>query len=466
MRRKIVLPFMLLFLAGFGALIGVALWESARSVEDRVRAEVRSLAGILAPQPDLLLSQQTLDRVARALRADAVIYGARPGDSSTVPVLSMTTGAPSRIQYSLIDMYAFERPGQLLSPTNLELVSHASISYRVTSVPLRLERESEPELRLYVFYRDDTLASEKLTAMKPLLAVSALGLVIVLLVGARIARNLAAPLEALATRTEALARGDLEHKVEVTSHDEIGRLAQSFNSMLDQLKRVQDERVRAEKLAALGQVTAGIAHEIRNPLTAMKMTLQILLEGEPPGDRRESLSVVLKETERLQLAIDGLLAFAKPPALALAPADLNEVVLGALGVLDAQMRHIGIVVEQRLGALPPVPLDAQRIHQVVVNLLLNAVQAAGAAGRITVATDASGAEVRLSVTDSGPGISAESRPRIFEPFYSTKTGGIGLGLAVSKRLVEDHGGRIAFETAPGRTTFTVALPTAAFVTPR
>lgn len=434
MRRKIVLPFMLLFLAGFGALIGVALWESARSVEDRVLAEVHSLAGVLSHQHELLQSQVLIDRVAKALRAHAVGYGRLHEDGEFDSVASSPAGLPE-IAFHL-DMEPIDQP-----------------DLRLVGVYVRFDND----VGMLVLYGERDLRTEKLATMRPLIIVSAVGLLVVLLVGVWIARALAAPLEALATRTEALARGDLERKVEVVSRDEIGRLGAAFNSMLDQLKRVQDERVRAEKLAALGQVTAGIAHEIRNPLTAMKMTLQILLEGEPPGDRRESLSVVLKETERLQLAIEGLLAFAKPPALALAPADLNEVVRGALGVLDAQMRHIGVSVEQRLGALPRVPLDAQRIHQVVVNLLLNAVQAAGAGGRVTVVTEATAAEVRLSVTDSGPGISADARPRIFEPFYSTKTGGIGLGLAVSKRLVEDHGGRISFDPAPGHTTFTVVL---------
>lgn len=434
MRRKIVLPFMLLFLVGFGALIAVALWESARSVEERVLAEVHSLAGVLSHQHELLQSQVLIDRVARALRAHTVAYGVLQSSTGFRSLASSPAGLPGMSYFGDLEP-AGEPEARLVG-------IHVSF---------------EGNRGLLVLYREDDLMDEKLAAMRPLIVASAFGLVVVLCVGIRIARTLARPIEQLAARTEALARGDFEHKVEIASQDELGRLAASFNSMLDAIRRLQDERVRAEKLAALGQVTAGIAHEIRNPLTAMKMTLQILLDGEPPGDRRESLSVVLKETERLQLTVDGLLAYAKPPALSLAPGDLNDVVRGALGVLDAQMKHVGVTLASRLGELPRVPLDAPRMHQVVVNLLLNAVQAAGAGGRVEVVTEASGGEVRLSVTDSGPGIPVEARPRVFEPFYSTKTGGIGLGLAVSKRLVDDHGGRLTFDGTPGRTTFTLRL---------
>ncbi len=457
MRRKIVLPFMLLFLVGFGALVGVALWASARSVEERVLAEVHSLAEILSPQPDLLLSQPTIDRVAKALRADCVVYGEVVPDSAPPPVLSSSSGMAAEVPNELMDMFEGIQQERLLTPSPLRNRRFGEASRVASYVPLQAADASRRERGLYVVYEADALSQEKLSAMKPLILVSAIGLVIVLLVGFWIARNLAAPLERLAARTESLARGDFEQKVEIVSADELGRLAASFNTMLDAIRRLQDERVRAEKLAALGQVTAGIAHEIRNPLTAMKMTLQILLEAEPAGDRRESLSVVLKETERLQLTVDGLLAYAKPPELSLAPGDLNDVVRGALGVLEAQMKHVGVSLESRLGDLPRVALDAPRMHQVVVNLLLNAVQAAGAGGRVTVATESTGGEVRLSVTDSGPGIPEEARPRVFEPFYSTKTGGIGLGLAVSKRLVDDHGGRLTFDGTPGRTTFIIAL---------
>lgn len=445
MRRKIVLPFMLLFLASFGAQIAVALWASVRSVEERTIAEIRGLVGVLAPQPDLLLSQEVVDRVRKVLRAEAVYYAEY--DVLGCAQIHSASPAPDNQVACQAAKTPTARDGfvRIVSGDATWLVTISGFGH---------------DKILIVSYREDALRSQKLAAMRPLILISAIGLAIVLLVGFWIARNLAAPIERLAARTEALAKGDFEHKVDIASADELGRLAASFNAMLDSIRRLQDERVRAEKLAALGQVTAGIAHEIRNPLTAMKMTLQILLDAEPAGDRRESLSVVLKETERLQLTVDGLLAYAKPPVLSLTPGDLNDVVRGALGVLDTQVKHVGVSLESRLGELPRVALDAPRMHQVVVNLLLNAVQAAGAGGRVTVSTESAGGEVRLSVTDSGPGIPVEARSRVFEPFYSTKTGGIGLGLAVSRRLVDDHGGRLSFEGTPGRTTFAVSLPTA------
>ncbi len=446
MRRKIVLPFLLLFVGGFGALIAVALWASARSVEERILAEVHSLAGVLTGQPDQLLSQVQIDRVSRVLRAEAVLYGDEDRRRREFYVSSSSSGTPE----ALLGLR-----GDLPYGRDFERFEAGGTTY--VDVHAVFVHEGRQTWMLAI-YRWDRVQGEKLAAMLPLIISSVIGLLLVMVVGFWIARKLARPLETLAIRTEALAKGDFEHKVDIASTDELGRLAASFNSMLDAIRRLQDERVRAEKLAALGQVTAGIAHEIRNPLTAMKMTLQILLDAEPAGDRRESLSVVLKETERLQLTVDGLLAYAKPPELALAPGDLNDVVRGALGVLDAQVKHIGVTLESRLGDLPRVSLDAPRMHQVIVNLLLNAVQAAGAGGRVSVSTESLVGEVRLSVTDSGPGIPVEARPRVFEPFYSTKTGGIGLGLAVSKRLVDDHGGRLTFDGSPGRTTFAVSLP--------
>ena len=228
---------------------------------------------------------------------------------------------------------------------------------------------------------------------------------------------------------------------------------------------LQRELARQERLSSLGQMAAGLAHEIRNPLGSIQGAAEILGDRATPGSRESELFDILrKESRRLGTVVDHFLGFARPRPLALAPTDVGAVVERAAAqmALDASARRI--VVDRSIEAgLPGLLADAEQLHQVLLNLLLNAIAATPDGGRVAIsATRAQrdGARcVVVSVRDAGAGIAPDVLPRVFDPFFTTKDGGTGLGLSISHTIVHDHGGRIEIDSSPGAgATVSVILP--------
>jgi two-component system sensor histidine kinase AtoS len=232
--------------------------------------------------------------------------------------------------------------------------------------------------------------------------------------------------------------------------------------MISSLKGMQEELLKNERLAVTGHLAASVAHEIRNPLTAMRMTVDLLLGQEKETKRKEALAVVLREIDRLALTVEELLDFARPRPPSFQPTDLNALLTNLLAFLDRQIKHAKV----ELHFLPaadlssPLLLDPQKTRQILVNIFLNALQAMAKGGTLTVRTyrDEGVQRAGIEIRDSGPGIPQEIRAKVFEPFVSTKPGGGGLGLAVAKRMIEEQGGKIEFETSNHGTAFFLTFP--------
>jgi signal transduction histidine kinase len=223
---------------------------------------------------------------------------------------------------------------------------------------------------------------------------------------------------------------------------------------------------RAEEQSALvGTIAAGIAHEIRNPLSTLRMNLQLLREDwENPITEREQkgrkrIDVLLRETERLETVVSDFVRFAAGHALRLERTNLNALTGELLDFLAPQAERARIrLVREFEKDLPPVEVDPNLIRQAILNLLVNAQQVLPTGGEIRVRTRENGQFVKLSVADNGPGIPAEHREKIFNLYFSTKPGGTGLGLPMVKKIVEEHQGRIEVETEINKgTTFTLCL---------
>jgi PAS domain S-box-containing protein len=231
---------------------------------------------------------------------------------------------------------------------------------------------------------------------------------------------------------------------------------------------------QAEKLASVGTLAAGVAHEINNPIGVISSRIELMLldaETRPlPDDVRQDLDVLHRHAQRVARIAQGLLSFARQPPREHGPVDLNRVVEDTLLLLEDMMARDGVRVRRALApALPAVWGDANGLQQVVMNLLTNARDAVSRGGDIaveTMATAAPDARVRLVVRDSGCGIAAESLPRIFDPFFTTKAHGTGLGLSITYGIVRDHQGTVDVRSVPGRgTTFTLSFPPARTATP-
>jgi two-component system, NtrC family, sensor histidine kinase HydH len=226
--------------------------------------------------------------------------------------------------------------------------------------------------------------------------------------------------------------------------------------------RQQRELLRAEQLSAVGQLAASVAHEVRNPLTSVKLLVEGALR---PRDRKplseEDLRVIHGEVVRLEQTVQGFLDFARPPALKRVTCDLRDVVAHAVELVRARARQIGVAVAVEGGdEAVVVEIDRGQFTTVLVNLFLNALDAMPRGGRLSVRLTAEpGGDHRLEVTDTGPGIAPEIAPRLFTPFASSKPTGTGLGLSVSRRIVEEHGGSLAGVNRPGGgACFAIVLP--------
>jgi two-component system NtrC family sensor kinase len=315
-------------------------------------------------------------------------------------------------------------------------------------------------------------ASQMRLVLFAIVAIAAVSLMIYLLIERIVLR----PVSQIVKATERVAAGDLNYTVPQKKTDEIGKLAKSFNDMTRRLSETQRQLYQSDKLASLGRLAAGVAHEINNPLTGVLTYSSYLLKranGQP--EIKDDLEVIVRETKRCREIVKGLLDFARQPAAEKNRADLNEIVNQALRILQKQLGMQRITLQQHLDSrLPPVYADVNQLQQVLVNLLVNAADAIGEKGGSIVirtmqvhpeAASAAGLSatmkyVQIKVSDNGCGIPSENLPKIFDPFFSTKgKKGNGLGLAVVWGIIEKHHGRITVESEVGiGTTFTVWLP--------
>ncbi len=233
---------------------------------------------------------------------------------------------------------------------------------------------------------------------------------------------------------------------------------------LTDLEATVDGVRRADRLAALGTLTAGMAHEIRNPLGAIGGAAEILERDYPVGHpRREFLDILRREVARLNAIVGKYLDYARPQAPELRPVDLNVTVRAALDLVGKSAGGVAVVFDTRLSdGLSAVRADAGQVQQVLVNLLLNAVQAMPDGGTVEIATWAEAGSAVVEVRDHGVGLPDVPVERLFEPFYTTKAAGTGLGLHVSRRIVQSHGGRLDAANAPGAgAAFRLVLPAGA-----
>ncbi len=304
-----------------------------------------------------------------------------------------------------------------------------------------------------------------------------------------VARRITGPIQELMKGVEAVGRGDLTQQIPVRSHDEIGELAQAFNQMTQQLIRMrglEEQLRRSERLAAVGTLAAGIAHDIRNPLTSISIFVQLITQHyQNPEVQAKFERVVPRELERVQRILEDMLELARPGTLHLEPADVNEILLQTLEPFERQLQERHIVAATNLASpLPRVEADRKKLHRCFANIIQNAIQAMSKGGELRISSALSYRPpaallssvppegemlpfIKVTITDTGQGIPPDVLARIFDPFFSTKEKGVGLGMAIAHRVIEDHKGLIEVSSTVGEgTTFAVYLPVPTAVSPR
>jgi signal transduction histidine kinase len=345
-------------------------------------------------------------------------------------------------------------------------------------------RVLEVEIPIFLPGNDNKWASVKIgQSLEPMYAaVREVRLVLILvgfggvllgILGATVlAKRLTRPLRKLVEGTGRISKGDFSHAIEITSGDEIGDLARGFNEMTGRLLETREQMdaanrklVQAEKLASIGRLAATIAHEIRNPLTSVKLNLQKVAESDKLDDvEREHIGLSMAGAGQIEKFIKELLNFTRVADLALDRFPLEQILEESFKLLRETLTHKGITIEKKYTpGLPLVQVDGDKMRQVFLNILRNAEEALEPGGRITVAVDLAGdaghKKIRVRISDDGPGIPEKNRDIIFEPFFTTKQSGFGLGLANARKIVEQHNGSIKLAKPKGRgTSFVILIP--------
>lgn len=287
-----------------------------------------------------------------------------------------------------------------------------------------------------------------------------------------LSRTVTRPISLLMRGMKRTETGDFSTRVSLQRRDEFGQLAGSFNAMAEHVTSArreleqyhQRQMMRAEKMVSLGQLASSIAHEIKNPLAGISGAMQVLASDFPAQHpNQEVVKEIRGQVDRLNQVVQNLLDFAKPSQPRFFEADIHEILARILFLLKQQARELNVRIEEDFSSgLPLLWVDEKRIQQVFLNIGLNALQAMGEGGKLTIRTSCPHAgAVEVEFEDTGPGIPREQLNTVFQPFFTTKPKGTGLGLAIAQRILREHGGEIRLRSEPGiGTCFTLSFPTA------
>ncbi|MDQ7062932.1 MAG: ATP-binding protein [candidate division KSB1 bacterium] len=284
-------------------------------------------------------------------------------------------------------------------------------------------------------------------------------------------RSVDNPVQKLRKAMEAIERGDFSVRIDHPVNDELGQLAMGLNSMARKLEWAQkhliehhqQQMMQAESLAKMGEMAASLAHEIKNPISGIVFALNSIIREIPKDDkRREIFEEIIKQANRVEQNLEALLSFAKQTQFERKPTDINIIIERILLFIRQQPDMESIEVTSELDReLPDVLADAKQIEQVLLNLIINAVQAMPDGGNLKITTEymQPAEKLRITIQDTGIGIPKEIQDRVFQPFFTTKEKGTGLGLTLCREIILKHSGNLTFESIPGKgTTFIIELP--------
>jgi signal transduction histidine kinase len=424
--------------------------------------------------------------VVRGIRAgDKTLYvaGARKLDRAYLAAL--TTGPGTRVMLWNSPQDAIDAAGPIAHPEHLApLVDQAARSKApaVGVIQWGAGRDTTEALRVLPLWRAGTLIGAfvvgtplraQLRLQRSILWTGFLvgvgGVAFGMLIGLWTTERITRPVKRLAEGAHAVAAGDLAVRVPITSKDEIGELAESFNRMTEQLLQQRERTLQAERVAAWRELARRLAHELKNPLFPLQITIENLRKarGLSPAEFdevfEESTVTLLSELANLRTIVGRFSDFAKMPVPQLEAVDLNDIVRGVLRLFEGQFQEAAdsrIKMEMGLSHEPlSVLADREQVGRALKNLILNAMDAMPAGGTLNVATARHPDGVEVRVSDTGQGLTPEECERLFTPYYTTKHHGTGLGLAIVQSVVSDHRGRIGVTSAPGQgACFTIVLP--------
>jgi signal transduction histidine kinase len=434
-----ILVFAVVFTVGFAALGFAAIRITGETVEANLERRVDFTLDLISKNPAFFLFEASLReghlRQLTALSGFEIVVPAADGQGVAGASLARERALRFLASAPDADRFKVSLDGELFRG------ARAGIEGRT----------------VYLLSPAASVEAAKAEARREVSIVSGLGLVAAVLIGALLAGTISRPIRRLAEGAKRVREGESEIELPAGGGREVRDLSRALAEMLEGLARYREELVASEKLATLGGFSASVAHELRNPLSSMRMTVEMLL---PDADEasREELLFLLAEMARLDHHVEELLFHSGTPRYDMSETDLAGVAHDTVRVLGPLARHLGVTLEVRENAHAKVTADGGKLRQAVTNLLLNALQASPEGGAVTVTVAADDAVASLAVADQGAGVATEISESLFEPFVSGRPGGTGLGLAVTWAIMAAHHGEVSWERRGDRTTFTLVFP--------
>ena len=450
-RYQLLLPLLALLLGAIG-MTAWSAWSSAqrarRQIEDQMETVATTVNAVPLPRNpqtlNLMIAQMKglsgadfliCDETGRALMDD------EGNPVSTLPAIP--TDLPLPVEHA---------EGDLGAPIRV-----AGTAYFARGVPLH--HATLDGLRLYLFYPEALWRDALWQALRPALVLGVLGVLAAAALTIVVTQRVARRIQELERRTRLIAAGDFSPMPLPQGDDELRDLAHSANEMAERLAQYQQAAQRTERLRLLGQVSGGLAHQLRNGAAGARLAVQ--LHGKECGTDAETLAVALRQLTLLEMHLKRFLDLGKALELRRQPCELGSLVHEAVALVGPQCRHANIDLHRKASNTKlPLQGDPAQLGHLLLNVLTNAVEAAGPGGRVEVCVGHADARGFVEVFDSGPGPPPDVAARLFEPFVTGKPEGVGLGLAVARQVAEAHGGAITWRRIDQRTCFRIELPLA------
>ncbi len=424
--RRIVLPLLVAVAALFAILGVVAVRIANQRVERELEEKATRIAGTLGTIPQL--HAEILEALAELMDVGLVIdpYAVGPG-------LDGVRAA---------DLQPTLTPGE---PWQQSVGGRAYVV---------IERTVQRHGRCLVLAAVERVAERQRDVLMPIAIAGAVGLLVAILFGLVVARAIARPVKRLADSVRGFGEGRYEGGVGARGPGEIGELQEAFARMVEAIRAGEAKLRESERFAALGRLAGGIAHELRNPLTAIRMAVETGMRAEEGDGRR----IALSEIDRLDRTLREMLDFVRPRKPRLVSVDARRLFEDVAALLKPQCDHLRVRLEVEAPGGLALMADEDRLKQALLNLVLNGAQAQPRGGVVRMRARGGPGGAVLEVEDLGGGIPEEVMGSLLQPFVTTKEGGIGLGLAVVAQVAEEHGARLDFRTGKGGTTFSIAFP--------
>ena len=453
LRVQIVAPLVVVIVATVAALAAFQAWSAAKRSQARIEKQLAGVAQTLL-ETNFPLTQPVLEQMKGLSGADFVVETPLGATFSTLELPEGQTKLPR----------AGDDSGGRVELRNLIRFQGRDYFH----VPLRLagRRGVGEQPLLHLLYSQEDYRRAQWQAVAPSAALGSVAVLATALCGIWIARNVCRSVARIAAHVERIAAGDFRPMPTPARNDELSDLAANVNVMATRLVEYEEQVRRTEQLRTLGQLGAGLAHEIRNAITGSKMALQIHGDECPLGAESESLEVAMRQLRLIESYVQRFLRLSKPSKLTEhQPVNLVELVEEVVPLAIPHARHVGVTLECDCPPTAvPVSGDPESLGQVLLNLLFNAIEAVSsphedASGRtVTVRVSQEHDRAVLAVEDHGAGPNRALGEKLFDPFVSDKADGVGLGLSVSREIVAEHGGNIEWRRDADTTRFLVSLP--------